>query len=57
MFGWLADNVGTVLAVLALVIIIAAIIIKMIADRKKGKSSCGCDCGCCGMSEQCHNKH
>nr|WP_288274108.1 hypothetical protein [uncultured Acidaminococcus sp.] len=25
----------------------------MIKDHKAGKSSCGCDCGSCGM---CHGK-
>lgn len=57
MLNWILDNAGTIIAVLALIVIIAAIIIKMVADRKKGKSGCGCDCGCCGMSEECHKKN
>lgn len=31
----------------ALALIVAAIIWKMVRDRQKGKSSCGCDCGGC----------
>lgn len=56
MLNWLANNIGSVIAVLALIGIIAAIIIKMVVDKKKGKSSCGCNCGCCAMKDSCH-KH
>ena len=36
--------------------LIAAIIAGLVKNRKKGKSSCGCNCGSCPMSGSCHKK-
>lgn len=47
-------NAGTVITGLILIAIIAMIIIRLVSDKKKGKSSCGCNCGCCPNSESCH---
>ncbi|MBQ9526089.1 MAG: FeoB-associated Cys-rich membrane protein [Fretibacterium sp.] len=47
------DNAGTIVVSLALIGVVAAIIVKMIRDRKQGRSSCGCSCGCCSMSGSC----
>lgn len=33
---------------------VAAVVIKMIRDRKQGKSGCGCGCSSCAMSGKCH---
>lgn len=56
MLQWLLDNWATVLICMALVAVIAAVIVKLIKDKKKGKSSCGGNCGCCPMGGACH-KH
>ncbi|MBR4200739.1 MAG: FeoB-associated Cys-rich membrane protein [Oscillospiraceae bacterium] len=55
MLAWLTDNLGTIVITLILIAVVAAIVISMINDRKKGKTSCGCggDCAHCGA---CH-KH
>ncbi len=57
MLEWLTSNIGTILIVLALIAVIAAIVVKMIKDKKGGKSSCGCNCGCCPMSGECHKSN
>lgn len=57
MSNWLVDNLGSIVAVIALVVIVAAIVIKIAYDKKHGKSNCGCDCRCCAMSEECNKKH
>ena len=54
MLAWLAANWATVLICLALAGIVAAIIVSMIRDKKKGKSSCGGACGGCALHDQCH---
>ena len=54
MLEWLSQYWGTVLAAAAVAAIAAAVIVKMVADRKKGKSSCGCNCAHCAMSCACH---
>lgn len=48
MFQWISANIGTIVISIVLIAIIAAIIISMIRDKKKGKSvSCGGDCSSC----------
>ena len=56
MIAWLAANIGTVLICAALIGIVAFIIVGMVRDRRKGKSSCGCAGGCagCALSDTCH---
>ena len=45
MLAWLSANIGTILITLILLCIVALIIAKMHRDRKKGRSSCGGNCG------------
>lgn len=51
--GWLINNAGTIAIILILAAVIAAIIIKLVYDKKHGKSSCGCNCAHCAMSGIC----
>ena len=55
MLAWLSANIGTILITLILVCIVALIIVKMLGDKKKGKSSCGGNCGHCPISCSCHH--
>ena len=56
MMAWLAENLGTIIISLILAVIVAAIVVSMIRDKKKGKSSCGCDCAHCGSCGSCHKQ-
>ena len=56
MFSWIAENAGTLLISLALIGLAAAVVWRLRKDRKKGKSACGCNCGCCPMAAACHRK-
>lgn len=49
---WLIENTGTIVVLLVLVIIVALIVRKLHADKKKGIHSCGGHCGggCPGCS-------
>ncbi|MEE0325323.1 MAG: FeoB-associated Cys-rich membrane protein [Butyricicoccus sp.] len=49
---WLIENTGTIIVLLVLVIIVAAIVCKLYSDKKKGIHSCGGHCGggCPGCS-------
>ena len=38
---------ATILISLALAAVVAAIIVKLVRDKKAGKSSCGCNCSVC----------
>ncbi len=54
MLQWLADNAGTIIVTLALIALVAVIIVRLYRDKKKGKTSCGGNCGCCPMGGSCH---
>lgn len=55
MLSWLFANIGTILISLVLISIVAAVIIIMRRDKKKGKSTCGGNCGHCPMGGSCHH--
>lgn len=56
MIDFFVQNLGTIVVGAIVVAVVAAIIVKMINDRKKGKSSCGCGCENCAASGMCHPK-
>ncbi len=56
MADWFVNNLGTVLVVLVLAAVVFAIVRGLIRNRKKGKSSCGCNCAHCAMAGTCHAK-
>ncbi|MGN1190461.1 MAG: FeoB-associated Cys-rich membrane protein [Candidatus Ornithospirochaeta sp.] len=56
MLNWLKVNIGAIIVCAILILIVAGVIISMIRDKKKGKSSCGCGCSGCPMSGSCHSK-
>ncbi|MDE7364468.1 MAG: FeoB-associated Cys-rich membrane protein [Ruminococcus sp.] len=45
---------GTFIVAAVLVAIIVLIIVKLIRDKKQGKTSCGCGCTNCAMKDKCH---
>ena len=56
MFQWIGENAGTIIVSIALIALMTGIVIRMRKDKKQGKSSCGCNCGCCPMSGSCHKQ-
>lgn len=57
MLSWFTENLGNIVVTLILIAIVTLIIAKMIRDKKSGKSTGGCGCGCehCAMYGKCHN--
>ena len=53
MVVWLAENLGTILVSVILIVIVALIIRIMIRDKKMGKSTCGGSCASCKMCAAC----
>ena len=56
MLEFLSEQWGTILAALVLLGLVCAVIVTMIRNRKKGKSTCGCGCSSCAMDGACHKK-
>ena len=57
MLEFLSAQWGTILAAVVLLGLVCAVIITMVRNRKKGKSTCGCGCSSCAMDGACHSKH
>ena len=56
MLAWLKDNIAAIIICAALIAVIAAIIVSMVRNKKKGESACGCGCADCPMGGSCHPK-
>ena len=56
MFTWITANLSTIIICTILFAVIALIIVSIIRNKKKGKSSCGGGCSGCPMSGSCHPK-
>ena len=56
MLTFLAENWGTIVLGIALLAVVILIVVKLVRDRRKGKSSCGCGCDNCPSSCMCHKK-
>ena len=56
MMNWFAENLGTIIITLVLAGVVALICAYLIGQRKKGKSSCGCNCANCAMPGKCHSR-
>ncbi|MGN1445555.1 MAG: FeoB-associated Cys-rich membrane protein [Eubacteriales bacterium] len=54
MFAWILGNIATIIICAVLIAVVAAIIVGMVKNKKKGRSSCGCGCSDCPMSGSCH---
>ena len=52
LFMWLGANIWTIIICAVLIAIVTLVIVYMISEKKKGKSSCGCNCSSCAM--KCH---
>ncbi len=53
MLNWLTNNFGTLLVLLALGAVVAAIVIYLVREKRQGKSSCGAGCAHCAMAGMC----
>lgn len=49
------ENLATVIVVLVIAALIFFSVLKLIKDKKSGKSCCG-SCQGCAMKEKCHGK-
>jgi len=54
MLEFLINNLGTIAVALIVGLMLIFIALKIIKDKKSGKSSCGCGCSSCPYSGRCH---
>ena len=56
MLSWMAENAGTLLVAALLIAAVTAIVLLLVHDKRKGKSTCGANCAHCAMAGSCHRK-
>lgn len=56
MLNWILQNLGTIIVAIAVATIITLIIVFRVRAKKKGVSSCGCNCKNCASYGVCHSK-
>ena len=56
MIQGIVENAGTIVVSLLLIGLVALSVVRLRKDKKQGKSSCGCNCGCCPMASSCHKQ-
>lgn len=56
MFTFIANNIGSLLVLLAVVATVTAIVLFRIRAKRQGKSTCGSGCASCPMAGKCHEK-
>lgn len=54
MLAFMQQNMATILISAVVFGLVAAVAIKMIKDRRKGASGCGCGCDRCPSARSCH---
>jgi predicted permease len=53
MLNYIAANLATILVGAVVLAIVAAVVVKLIRDKKRNKSSCGCGCSGCPNAQSC----
>ncbi|MCR5337848.1 MAG: FeoB-associated Cys-rich membrane protein [Lachnospiraceae bacterium] len=56
MVSWMADNLGTIIVSVILIVAVAAALRVIIRNKKQGRISCGGDCAHCMMQAGCRDK-
>ncbi len=56
MLNWLNANIGTISVAIVIFSVIAFVSVKLIYDRIKRKTVCGCGCSQCPLSKKCSGK-
>lgn len=57
MLAWITANLATILACFVLLVSVALVITYLIRNKRRGRTSCGCNCAGCALRGSCHQKH
>ena len=56
MLAYIVSHRGYIVVTLVLILIVAAVIFRMVRDKRSGKGGCGCGCSGCANAPYCHPK-
>lgn len=50
MLVFLKANIGTIVVLLLIILFVALTVRKLVADKRSGKCTCGCNCSSCSLA-------
>lgn len=56
MISWISQNIANIVICFVLIFVVAFAVASLVRNKRKGRSSCGCNCSGCSMSGACHSK-
>ena len=56
MFSWLLENLATMIIGIMQLALVVFITVRLVKNKRRGKSACGCACSACPMEGACHRK-
>ena len=58
MLDWIIQNLANIVICLVLILAVTLAVVKLVRDKKAGRSSCGCGCGCpdCSAHGTCSDR-
>lgn len=56
MISWISQNLANIVICFVLILAVAFAVASLVRNKRKGRSSCGCNCSGCAMSGACHSK-
>ena len=54
MLDWIIQNLANIVICLVLILAVTLAVVKLVRDKKAGRSSCGCGCSACALRGSCH---
>ena len=55
MLDWIIQNLANIVICLVLILAVTLAVVKLVRDKKAGRSSCGCGCADCAMQKSCRH--
>jgi hypothetical protein len=53
MWQWIISNIWTIVVLAVIAAVVTLVIVKMVKDKKRGKTSCNCGCSGCPYQKSC----
>ena len=51
---FIKNNLGTIVVLVILLAVVTLIVIRLVKNKRNGKTSCGCGCEYCENAKYCH---
>ena len=56
MLDWIMQNLANIVICLVLILSVTLAVVKLVKDKRAGRSSCGCGCSGCSTNGACSGR-